>query len=1144
MLPVALLAVTIPQQPADIPHPVPPLLSPSAQPVFNNGTQPDLLLAQSITPADTNTVVTSTDNQIDITGGHLSGDGGNLFHSFQQFGLGDQQTANFVANPQVQNVLGRVLGGDASYIDGILHVSNSDANLYLINPAGILFGQNAQLDLTGSFTAATANRIGFGGSWWEAIGTSDYDQMVGDPTQFSFSAFQPGSVVNLGDLAVGENQDLTLLGGNVVNTGSVSAPGGRITLASSTGPQTITLGSTAGLLTMELSPEDVDLTLSPLSLPQLLTGGNVNEDSGLIVSPDGTVLLQGVAIPEDGGITAVSGNLDVAKQQGGEINVLGDRVALLGADLDASSVADGGTVRIGGGYQGNDAIPNADITYVDPESTIYANAGETGDGGLVILWADGLTQFYGDIEARGGSQVGDGGFVEVSGKTDLAFDGDVDLTAPNGNSGHLLLDPGFVNIDNIGTNDATAFGAIQPNQITQTQGGNNQTFSISAGRVETALNSNNVTIAAARGIRVNEEINTTGTSNDLTLEAPEIDVFEEIILDGGDINLIASDSSVQTAQGITLFAVDNALSSNGGDITLTGPRIEIDGSINSDGGDITFNGPVVVDDSFGFNPHVVSSGSGPGTIRFNNTLDSTQFGGSSQENSLTVTAGTGDVFFEDAIGSVDPLGDLYVADINQFNSLVTSGNNIEVKDFLGNQLAVRAFENITIDATGELSASLNLRSRNNGRIEITAPGNIALTDSSISNNDGGEIEILTPGNISLSENSSIGGSSNAAEIQLTALTGNITLDGSTVDGFSGNALLEAQSIEVLNNSELRSRETFRLETQGVGNFITIQDSTVGANQLFISSPGGTVRFNNSRTPEFGDEIEEIQVDARLIDVEANSRLNLSADQFSPFDGVLRLEATESVNVDASSLRANQTVELIAADTVQITDGITPSIIRSGNNLLVQGGQVIDIQNLNQPQSALIANNNLTLVSDGTVTGQGRFLSGGDFSILTLSDTPGTFSYTPTTSNGIISSGGSVSFGTYIGDSLKVEAGGDITVDGNISITAPNTNLQGTDSEIAILSSEPALILRAGLTGFNPQNALPGVDELRNTATLPPDRVVGATTFTASDGNLANGNITVGSVDTAGGPVILAAQGDVSTGDITTGDAGFDIKDFG
>ena len=153
-------------------------------------------LAQSITPANdgTGTVVTPEGDRIEIHGGQLSGDGTNLFHSFEQFGLSEGQIANFLSNPNIENILGRVIGGDASYINGLLQVTGGDSNLFLINPAGIVFGASASLNVGGDFTATTATGIGFGENWLDALGTNSWSSLVGNPDAFEFATVSPGNI--------------------------------------------------------------------------------------------------------------------------------------------------------------------------------------------------------------------------------------------------------------------------------------------------------------------------------------------------------------------------------------------------------------------------------------------------------------------------------------------------------------------------------------------------------------------------------------------------------------------------------------------------------------------------------------------------------------------------------------------------------------------------------------------------------------------------------------------------------------------------------------------------------------------------------------------------------------------------------------
>ena len=126
--------------------------------------------AQNITAAadGTNTTILHNGNLYTIDGGTQAG--ANLFHSFEKFGLTPQETAHFLSDPSIHNVLGRVVGGNASTIEGLIRLTGSNANLYLMNPAGIVFTQGASLDLPGSFAATTATQIGFEGGFFNASG--------------------------------------------------------------------------------------------------------------------------------------------------------------------------------------------------------------------------------------------------------------------------------------------------------------------------------------------------------------------------------------------------------------------------------------------------------------------------------------------------------------------------------------------------------------------------------------------------------------------------------------------------------------------------------------------------------------------------------------------------------------------------------------------------------------------------------------------------------------------------------------------------------------------------------------------------------------------------------------------------------------
>ena len=123
-------------------------------------------IAQSFTPTavDGLTEVTRVGNRWNISTKNLPSSSINQFHSFTNFNVGASEIVNFMPAAGVQNILSRVTGGTPSQIQGMIQASGG-ANLFLMNPSGILFGNGASLNVQGSFTATTANAIGFGNNY-------------------------------------------------------------------------------------------------------------------------------------------------------------------------------------------------------------------------------------------------------------------------------------------------------------------------------------------------------------------------------------------------------------------------------------------------------------------------------------------------------------------------------------------------------------------------------------------------------------------------------------------------------------------------------------------------------------------------------------------------------------------------------------------------------------------------------------------------------------------------------------------------------------------------------------------------------------------------------------------------------------------
>lgn len=391
-----------------------------------------------IVPNGANTAVTNVDGNHQITGGVTSTDGENLFHSFEQFGLTAAEAATFITQPNVVNVVGRINGGSPSVINGQLSLTGSAANLYLLNPVGVVFGPESTLSLPGDLNVSTADGLAFADGTLDVIGTPDYGSLVGSPTGLVFRFSTPGSVINAADLSLGENNALMLTGGTVVSTGTVAA--GNVAIAAVPGEQLIRLSPDGSLLSYDIAPSSDGL--SPLTLPELLTGAGDTLNS-LQQDADGTVRLVNadLAVPDAPGTTIVNGTISAS-----EITLLGDTVGVANSLLDASGANGGGTIRIGGSYQGQGPLPNAQLTYVDTDSVVDASATVNGDGGDIIVWGDQTTHALGQFLVRGGANGGNGGLVETSGLRGLTLGNSPDISAPLGTAGEWLIDPFDVRI--------------------------------------------------------------------------------------------------------------------------------------------------------------------------------------------------------------------------------------------------------------------------------------------------------------------------------------------------------------------------------------------------------------------------------------------------------------------------------------------------------------------------------------------------------------------------------------------------------------------------------------------------------------------------------------------------------------------------
>ncbi|MEM9766904.1 MAG: CHAT domain-containing protein [Cyanobacteria bacterium P01_D01_bin.71] len=555
--------------------------------------------AESIVPAtDTGTEVTSSGPDHTITGGTTSADSQNLFHTFTEFNLLTGESATFITDPAILNILSGINGGNPSVIDGLLQVNGSNANLFLINPNGILFGPNAALNLQGSFTATTADQIEFVTGEFALVNSADYAALVGEPQSFRFSLEQPGSIVNAGQLAVSSGESVVLVGGQVLNTGTVSAPGGDILISAVEGNRLVRIAREGLLLNLEVetlptTPFTSALSFSPLDLPALLTGSPIAADT-VTVNSDGTITLVAseLAVPTAASTVIVGGTLDATSaSQGGNVTVLGTAIGLLGADVNAAGDQGGGTIRVGGDYTGSGPLPSAAVTFVDETSSLVADAIAQGDGGTVILWSDETTRSYGRLSARGGTTGGNGGLIETSSRGFLDTAGVPDIAAPNGQAGLWLLDPFDIQIVDAPPDQTIGFSGDNP-FIAQSSPAVISWFDLA----EALDMGGTVTVATGTSGDQAGNIDVDGFTLETELDATlELQAANDIRLRGEITSSVsATDFDFQADtddNGSGEIIVEGPLNSGGGDITLTGADVFIDvdpgDEPNAEGGVLT-----------------------------------------------------------------------------------------------------------------------------------------------------------------------------------------------------------------------------------------------------------------------------------------------------------------------------------------------------------------------------------------------------------------------------------------------------------------------------------------------------------------------------------------------------------------------------
>lgn len=508
----------------------------------------------------------------------------NSIINYRSFDIAGHESVRFIQPDASSRVLNRIQSASPTRIDGSL---TANGRVYIVNPAGVVFGQGSVVNVNGLFAAA---------------GNISDESFLRGQDRFTLS----GSVVNEGTIT---GSFVGLLGRHASNVGSIVAPNGAVVMAAG---QDVYVGEHGGNVYVKVS----GAAEAPAGKAGADNSGTIDARGGraviaagdmysLAVRSGGSVKARSVRVEGQGaGTVEVGGTIDARGQAtegprarvgraasrdgaaGGTVEVLGERVALRGATIDASGPAGGGRVNIGGGFQGRGDLRTAERTFVSADSTIRADATARGNGGEVVVWSDAATNYEGTISVKGGPGGGDAGRIEVSGKETLRFAGWVDATAPAGKAGSVLLDPRDITIADAGADSVPGNDEFLENPSTD--------VTFDADLLTAILDAGTpLTLQANRDIAVNEAIvvsNGGGDGGALTFQAGRsITIGADIITDNGALGLFANDANANAADRGAgeggIFVADNVTIDVGGGAFTATVRPDVGGF---EAGDITF----------------------------------------------------------------------------------------------------------------------------------------------------------------------------------------------------------------------------------------------------------------------------------------------------------------------------------------------------------------------------------------------------------------------------------------------------------------------------------------------------------------------------------------------------------------------------
>jgi len=372
--------------------------------------------------------------------------------NYRSFDIARPEVVQFMQPSSSASVLNRILSANPTSIDGTLL---ANGRVFFVNPAGVIIGGGARINVN-QLVASGLN--------------ISNDSFINGQYEFVGGG---GTVANYGDISA---QSVYLVGKQVTNVGNINCPDGYVVMAAG---DRVFLGQPGSSVIVEIG------SLEPPDQADAQPSAEIT-NQGTAKAAGGTIILAAAGDVFSRPIMANTGSLSTsnAKTDAGNISLQGgegkiDNAGAITATSDsgaggtvtasASEVINAGTVDVSGTQGGTVAFEGTDylgqfgtvsadgssgnggdidlwageVIVLGTDSLTTANAGTNGDGGEVIMYSPKTALFESDarVETKGGSQSGNGGFFELSGKEYVETFGQIDLTASNGESGMFLIDP-------------------------------------------------------------------------------------------------------------------------------------------------------------------------------------------------------------------------------------------------------------------------------------------------------------------------------------------------------------------------------------------------------------------------------------------------------------------------------------------------------------------------------------------------------------------------------------------------------------------------------------------------------------------------------------------------------------------------------